>query len=61
MYPRTNSVLVVQLDKDGIVKKASAQSNKVGGGSNGNSRRRTAQQSSNSGRISGNGASSRLK
>jgi hypothetical protein len=44
MYPRSNSILVVQFDKDGIVKKAGARA--MGGGTSNTTKRRMAEQSS---------------
>ena len=52
MYPRTNSVLVVQFDEDGIVKKAGARAAGNGGATK---QRRMAEQSAGSTRMTGNG------
>ena len=52
MYPRTNSVLVVQFDEDGIVKKAAARATGNGGATK---QRRMAEQSAGSTRMTGNG------
>ena len=52
MYPRTNSILVVQFDKDGIVKKAAAQAKDAGKGKKGS--RRSA--SANNRALTGNGS-----
>jgi len=52
MYPRTNSVLVVQFDEDGIVKKAAARAAGNGGATK---QRRMAEQSAGSTRLTGNG------
>ena len=51
MYPRTNSVLVVQFDEDGIVKKAGARST----GASNTSARRVASQKSSGRRLTGAG------
>lgn len=52
MYPRSNSVLVVRFNNDGIVTKAGAQSM---GGRTTTTKRRLASQSSSGMRLSGNG------
>ena len=52
MYPRTNSVLVVQFNEDGIVKKAGARATGNGGATK---KRRMAEQSAGSTRLTGNG------
>ena len=54
MYPRTNSVLVVQFDKDGIVKKAAAQA-KDAGKKGKNGRLRSAEQRARDRELNGNG------
>lgn len=51
-YPRSNSVLVVQFTKDGIVKKAGARSAGNGGATK---QRRMTEQSAGSQRLTGNG------
>ena len=51
MYPRTNSVLVVQFDEDGIVTKAGARAT----GTSSAGARRAASQSAGSRRLTGNG------
>ena len=51
MYPRSNSVLVVRFDKEGVVTKAGAQAL----GSSNTSARRAASQKSGSRRLTGNG------
>ena len=52
MYPRSNSVLVVQFNEDGIVKKAGARAAGNGGATK---KRRMAEQSAGSTRLTGNG------
>ena len=52
MYPRSNSVLVVQFNEDGIVKKAAARAAGNGGATKS---RRMAEQSAGSTRLTGNG------
>ena len=55
MYPRTNSVLVVQFE-DGVVKKAAARAAGNGGATK---KRRMAEQSAGSTRLTGSGFSSK--
>ena len=55
-YPRSNSVLVVQFTKDGIVKKAGARA--AGNGAT-TKKRRMAEQSAGSTRLTGSGFSSK--
>jgi hypothetical protein len=53
MYPRSNSILVVQFNEDGIVKKAGARS--LGSGAANTKKRRMAEQSAGGQRLTGSG------
>ena len=53
MYPRSNSILVVQFTEDGIVKKAGARA--LGSGAANTKKRRMAEQSAGSQRMTSSG------
>jgi hypothetical protein len=56
MYPRSNSILVVQFDEDGIVKKAGARA--LGSGAANTKKRRMTEQSAGGQRMTANGTRS---